>query len=158
MVISITVVLLAVIIAILSKGLVSISLPFMKPSFDDSEMRTAIQLIPTPSMAMDSSRLHSKPQFADFIRMKPDKVHGEIDILDEILIYCNKLGYILKLKASSVRNIWDKHLDPSEKCEEAIWMWLDGLGSTPFTWETFIEALETLELWELSNKLRHKLE
>ena len=52
---------------------------------------------------------------------------------------------------------WNRPLNPLEKCQETIREWLEGKGSTPVTWETFIEALDRLELRELSNKLRQEL-
>ena len=147
-VISIAIVLLAVIITFLPQGLVSIS--FLS-NFDAFATNT-MQL--TPSMAIDT-RLHSAPQFKDLIYLKSAKGHEEIYILDEITEHCQELGFLLKIEASLIRT--RKTLDPSEKCLDTMRKWLGGKGSTPVTWETFIEAMERLELQELSEKLRQEL-
>ena len=161
MVISIAIVLLAVTITFLPQGLVSISSPTMKSSLTINEMSThatnTIQLLPTPSMATDSTRLHSRPQLKDLIHMKSAKEHEDFYILDDITRYCQELGYLLEIRESLVYNIWNRPLKNKEKCQETIREWLEGKGSTPVTWATFIEALDGLELRELSNKLYQEL-
>ena len=160
-VISIATVLLAILITALHQGLVSISLPTMKSSLTINEMSTyatnTIQLLSTPSMATDSTRLHSRPQLKDLIHMKSAKEHEDFHILDDITGYCQELGYVLEIRESLVYNIWNRPLKNKENCRETIIEWLEGKGSTPVTWETFIEALDRLELRELSNKLCQEL-
>ena len=160
-VISIAIVLVAVLITGLPQGLVSISSPTMTSILTINEMSThatnTIQLLPTPSMATDSTRLYSKPQLKDLIHMKSAKEHEDFYILDDITRYCQKLGYLLELREALVNNIWNRSLNPLEKCQETVREWLEGKGSTPVTWATFIKSLDRLELRELSNKLRQEL-
>ena len=105
---------------------------------------------------MDSSpSMNSKPTLLQMVVKWPNNSF-DVSIVEEVALYCKKLGYILGLNEKIVFNMWNSS-PPSQlldTCERTIKKWLEGQGKTPVTWETFIKALEELSLSELSRKLR----
>ena len=101
--------------------------------------------------------LKDKPKLKDLITFKSANGITSVQAIEEVARNCKKLGYMLDLNENSVQNIWYSG-DPSsitEKCEKTIEIWLEGQGSTPVTWETFIAALEEIGMMELSRQLQN---
>ncbi len=102
-----------------------------------------------------SSRLHKKPMFSEMIVLHSN-FKPNLHIIEQVARDCQKLGYTLRLRENLVHNLWDKS-DSSpiaDKCGRTIQEWLKGQGTSPVTWNTFIQALERHKLLELSRELR----
>ena len=105
----------------------------------------------------NSRTLHSKPKLEEMIYLEYANGHESVHIIDQITPYCKKLGYMLGLRDELVQNMWDITIPatPTDKCSTTIRKWLEGQGrSRPITWETLVEALDKLDLRELSDLLR----
>ena len=103
--------------------------------------------------------LKDKPKLKDLIIFKSANGITSIQAIEEVARHCKKLGYMLDLNEKSVQNIWYSGYPSSitEKCEKTIAIWLEGQGSTPVTWKTFIAALEKIQMMELSRQLQNML-
>jgi len=94
-----------------------------------------------------SSKLHKKPTYGEMIvlnsNLKPD-----LCIIKRVARKCQQLGHVLGLREIVVHNLWDKSDSSAitDKCGRTIQEWLDGQGTRPVTWNTFLEKLKLLEL------------
>ena len=98
-----------------------------------------------------SKRLESKPRLKDMICFKSVHGHEDMDIIEHIAAYCEKLSHLLGLNANMVLNIWEG-VSSQVNCKKSIMKWLEGQGED-VSWRSFIEALEKLKLGTLSKQL-----
>lgn len=66
---------------------------------------------------------------------------------------------MLGLRHELLNIVWYKTTSDTlvDQCIDTISKWLDGQGHEPVTWEEFVEALDKLELRELSDELKNIL-
>ena len=100
--------------------------------------------------------LNNKPKLKDLITIESTDGLTSINVIEEVARSCKKLGYMLELSENSVKNIWHSG-ELTDQCEKTIEKWLEGQGSTPVTWKTFIAALEKIQMMELSLQLQNVL-
>ena len=104
----------------------------------------------------NSRTLHTKPKLEETIYLEYSNGLNHLRIIEQITPHCETLAYMLVLQDDLVKNMWDITIlaTPTHKCRDTIRTWLEGQGHTPVTWETFIEALDKLQLRELSDLLQ----
>ena len=104
----------------------------------------------------NSQTLHSKPKLEEMIYLEYSNGRNHLRIIEQITPHCKKLAYMLGLRHEFVMNMWDMTIPSTHThtCRDTIRTWLEGQGHIPVTWETFIEALDNLQLRKLSDILR----
>ena len=105
---------------------------------------------------INSRTLHTKPKLGEMIYLEYSNGRNHLRIIEQITPYCETLAYMLGLRDDLVKNMGDITIPTTRthKCRDTIRTWLEGQGHTPVTWETFIEALDKLQLRELSDLLQ----
>jgi len=99
-----------------------------------------------------------EPRYVQVERLKI-RGHPDIRILELVGPQCRMLGQHLGLSAEDLSREWDTvwPLMPARKCGNTLKRWLEGLGNSPVSWRTFIEALRDAELDILADELQQAL-
>ena len=107
----------------------------------------------------NSQTLHSKPKLEEMIYLEYSNGRNHLRIIEQITPHCKKLAYMLGLRHELVMKMWDMTIPitHTHTCRDTIRTWLEGQGHIPVTWETFIEALDNLQLRKLSDILRQNI-
>ncbi len=112
---------------------------------------------PTDSRSL---KLDSKPKLKQFLHFQPLNEPRVINIIEEITPSCQDIGILLELEPIKIDIIWKmtSTSKPTDRCRDTIRLWLEGQGSEPVTWETFIRVLQALKLLELAKQIRKTFE